>query len=46
MSRQNYYKERRRRGRRQVDEELVVELVQRERRLQPQVGGRKLRTAR
>lgn len=43
MSRQNYYKERRRRGRRQVDEELVVELVQRERRLQPQVGGRKLR---
>jgi transposase InsO family protein len=42
MSRQNFYKERRQRQRRQVDEELVVELVQRERTLQPQVGGRKL----
>lgn len=42
MSRQNYYREARQRQRRQVDESLVVELVQRERRLQPRLGGRKL----
>lgn len=42
MSRQNYYKVRRVRNRRQVDEQLVVSLVQRERCLQPRLGTRKL----
>ena len=42
MTRQNYYKHRRGRQRRQVDEDLVVELVCHERQLQPQLGGRKL----
>jgi putative transposase len=42
MTRQNYYKGRRVRQRRQVDEELVVNLVCRERVLQPRLGGRKL----
>lgn len=42
MSRQNYYAARRLRRRRQIDEGLVVELVKRERRLQPRLGGRKL----
>jgi transposase InsO family protein len=42
MSRQNYYAARRLRQRREVDEALIVELVQRERRRQPRVGGRKL----
>lgn len=42
MSRQNYYQNRRQRQRRQVDEDLVVELVLRERRLQPRLGGRKI----
>ena len=42
MSRQNYYKQRRARDRRQVDEELMVSLVARERRLQPRLGVRKL----
>jgi putative transposase len=42
MSRQNYYQKRRQRQRRQVDEELVVELVLRERRLQDRLGGRKV----
>ena len=42
MSRQNYYKHRRRRQRHQVDEALVVALVRRERALQPRLGGRKL----
>ncbi|MDX2109627.1 MAG: IS3 family transposase [Verrucomicrobiota bacterium] len=42
ISRQNYYACRRVRERRLVDEELVVELVRRERRLQPRLGGRKL----
>ena len=42
MSRQNYYQKRRRRQRRQVEEDLVVELVLRERRLQPRLGGRKV----
>jgi transposase InsO family protein len=42
MSRQNYYKQRRQRQRRQIDEELVVSLVKRERRQQPRIGGRKL----
>jgi putative transposase len=43
MSRQNYYAARRLRQRRQVDEDLIVELVKRERRMQPRLGGRKLR---
>jgi transposase InsO family protein len=42
MSRQNYYAARRLRRRRQVDEGMIVELVKRERRLQPRLGGRKL----
>jgi transposase InsO family protein len=42
MSRQNYYAARRLRKRRQIDEELILELVKRERRLQPRLGGRKL----
>jgi transposase InsO family protein len=42
MSRQNYYREKRQREREQVNEALVVKLVQRERRQQPQLGGRKL----
>ncbi len=42
MSRQNYYKNRRQRKRRAVDEGLVVALVNRERGLQPRLGGRKL----
>jgi transposase InsO family protein len=42
MSRQNYYAARRLRQRREVDEELIVELVRSERRMQPRIGGRKL----
>lgn len=42
MSRQNYYAARRLRQRRQVDEDLILELVRRERRMQPRLGGRKL----
>lgn len=42
MSRQNYYTRRRQRQRRAVDGELVEELVQRERQLQPRLGTRKL----
>jgi len=42
MSRQNYYAGRRSRQRRGVDEGLIIELVRRERRLQPRIGGRKL----
>lgn len=42
MSRQNYYAARRLRQRRQVDEGLIVELVKRERQMQPRLGGRKL----
>jgi len=42
MSRQNYYKVRRVRNRRQVNERLVLELVKRERCLQPKLGTRKL----
>jgi putative transposase len=43
MSRQNYYAARRLRQRRQVDEALILELVRRERRMQPRLGGRKVR---
>ena len=42
MSRQNYYAVRCLRKRREVDESMIVELVKRERRLQPRLGGRKL----
>jgi len=42
MSRQNFYKQRSQRGRREVDERLIVELVARERSIQPRLGGRKL----
>lgn len=42
MSRQNYYAARRLRNRREIDEALVVELVKRERQMQPRLGGRKL----
>ena len=42
MSRQNYYAVRRQRKRRQIDEDLVVELVREERRVQPRIGTRKL----
>ena len=42
MSRQNYYAARRLRQRREIDDALIVELVRRERRMQPRLGGRKL----
>jgi transposase InsO family protein len=42
MSRQNFYKLRRVRKRREVDERLLIELVQKERYLQPMLGTRKL----
>ena len=44
MSRQNYYKAKTSRSRRQVDEEAVLGLVRRERALQPRLGVRKLHT--
>jgi transposase InsO family protein len=42
MTRQNFYKRKRERKRRDVDEGLVVALVNRERKQQPRLGGRKL----
>jgi putative transposase len=42
MTRQNYYARRRQRQRKAVDAELLAGLVQRERRLQPRLGTRKL----
>jgi transposase InsO family protein len=42
MSRQNYYAARRHRQRREIDEDLIVELVTQERRAQPRIGTRKL----
>jgi len=42
MTRQNFYKQRCHRSRRQVDEELIVQLVCQERAIQPRLGGRKL----
>jgi putative transposase len=42
MSRQNYYAQRKRRQRQRVDEELIEQLVQRERAVQPRIGARKL----
>jgi len=42
MSRQNYYARRKQRQRRAVEADLIAGLVQRERRLQPRLGTRKL----
>ena len=42
MSRQNYYKSRRVRQRRKVDEQLIKTLVKAERGIQPRLGGLKL----
>lgn len=42
MSRQNYYAKRKAREKRDIAEEQVVELVMRERRIHPRIGGRKL----
>jgi putative transposase len=42
MSRQNYYKQRQHRQKRSMEEDLVVQLVRRERQVQPRVGTRKL----
>ena len=43
MTTANYYARRKARRRRQVEEELVVELVRAERQMQPRLGARKLR---
>lgn len=42
MSKQNYYKRRSKRQRAEVDKDLILALVGRERQVQPRVGGRKL----
>ena len=42
MTKQNFYKEKKVRTRREVDEEFIVNVVCAERRLQPEVGARKL----
>jgi putative transposase len=42
MSRQNYYKQRAVRSRKAVDEDLVIQLVRRERQQQSRIGTRKL----
>ena len=42
MSRQNYYKGRKKRARREVDAGLIEELVRAERAVQPRLGGKKL----
>ena len=42
MSRQNYYARRQERQKQAVDAELITELVQAERRVQPRLGARKL----
>jgi transposase InsO family protein len=43
MSRQNHYKQIKARTRREIDEELIVQLVKKERMLQSEIGARKLR---
>jgi putative transposase len=43
MTPQNYHAQKRKRQRQVVDEALVVHLVQEERKIQPRLGGRKLR---
>jgi putative transposase len=45
MSRQNYYARRQRRQQEAIDAELIERLVQRERSVQPRMGGRKLHDA-
>ena len=42
MSRQNYYKEKHKRTSQTINEDFIVQLVKRERKLQPMLGGRKL----
>lgn len=42
MSRQNFYKGRKQRQRRQIDADLIEELVKAERAFQPRLGGKKL----
>ena len=42
MSRQNYYKGQTRRSRREVDSDLIEDLVRAERAVQPRLGGKKL----
>jgi transposase InsO family protein len=42
MSRQNYYAARHRRGRREIDEDVIVGCVRRQRRMHPRMGARKL----
>lgn len=42
MTKQNYYKGKVRRRRREIDEELIVELARRERRIHPKMGAKKL----
>ncbi|MCP4342604.1 MAG: IS3 family transposase [Desulfobulbaceae bacterium] len=42
MTRQNYYKQRKQRHRQAINEALILELVKRERCLQPRLGARKL----
>jgi len=42
MSRQNYYAQRQRRRREEVDGGLIEQLVRQERQIQPRIGGRKL----
>lgn len=42
MSKQNFYKEKRARRGRQIEEDLVLDLVRAERALQPRLGARKL----
>ena len=44
MSRQNYYKIKQHREKKGGDEHFVIELVKKERLLQPMLGGRKLLT--
>lgn len=42
LSRQAYYKDRKARRHKAIDEEAILEVVRAERRLQPEIGGRKL----
>jgi transposase-like protein len=42
MSRQNYYAQRQRRQRQAVDADLIEQMVLKERKVQPRLGGRKL----
>lgn len=42
MSRQNFYKERKQREKKEIDEDLVIALVRYQRRLHPRMGARKI----